>query len=69
MSAPKYQITPLGFFGKETADALELYFHRTGYNAVVLVAPNKMSWEKVKYCPRKGAKTPKSRVLSSKKRR
>jgi hypothetical protein len=55
MSRAKYQITPLGFFGKKTADALELYFHRMGYNAIVMVAPSELSWEKVEYHPRKGA--------------
>ena len=66
MSEPKYQITPLGFFGQELADKLELYFHRMGYNAVVLVAPNKMSWESVKLIPdstKKGAKLAKSDSL------
>ena len=60
MSGPKYQVTPLGFFGKETADKLELCFHRMGYNAIVLTAPAHLSWEKVDYRPRKGAKLAKS---------
>ena len=56
MSEPKYQITPLGFLGEEMADKLELYCRRMDYNAIVLVAPSKFSWEKVEYRPFKEAK-------------
>ena len=61
-----FQITTLGIFGKEVQDALELYLRRHGYNAVVLSAPAKFSFEKVEYRPRKGAKLAKS---DSKKRK